>query len=59
MKPGDRVKIKKSWDSKADDFQTGTIKDFDDETVAIIIDGIGGHFVFSKDVVLEIVDACR
>ena len=57
MERGDKVKVKNYQDTEST--MVYTVLDFDDETVKLKHPDIAGYFIFSKDVVLEVVDANR
>ena len=61
MKKGDRVKMKSYYPGPGDDkpFQFGTIIGLDNECVEIKIEGVEGYFIFSKDIVIEVIDESR
>jgi len=59
MKPGDRVKIKKSWVSGHSDYQMATILEISKKSVKLAIDDVGGYFILAKDVILEVINESR
>ena len=53
MKPGDRITIRSSVRDPNSKLKEVTLVDFDDQTVTVKIDGVGGLFTFAKSIVVE------
>ena len=56
MKAGDLIKIKNIGNYNGRTFTVGRLVEIDGSSVKVIVEGIGGYFIFSKDNVIGVIE---
>ncbi len=56
MKAGDLIKIKNVRNYNGEPFTVGRLVEIDAHSVKVIVEGIGGYFIFSKDHVEGVIE---